>query len=91
MPVFVGIHQAPPGADKSDTSKADTMIRGSWEAYCRTAVDMGLKPLGAVASVERGSGFCQTEADTIEEVKQAHMAAKVPLQDVYEVIALSPQ
>jgi hypothetical protein len=65
------------------------MIRGSWEAYCKAAKDMGLKPLGAVASLEKGSGFCQTEAGSIEEVRKAHEIAKVPLEDVYEVMALS--
>jgi hypothetical protein len=87
MPVFLGVHQAPAGADPAG---ADAAIRGSWEAYCKAAVDMGIKPLGAVASKEKGLGFCQTEASSIDEVRQAHDAAKVPLQDVYEVVALSP-
>jgi hypothetical protein len=86
MPVYVGVHQAPEGADPSAAVPA---IRGSWEAYRKAAIDMGLKPLGAVASLERGIGYCQTEAGSIDEVRKAHEVAKVPLKDVYEVMALS--
>ena len=87
MPIFLGVHQMPAGADPAS---AGATIQGSWEAYCKAAREMGIKPLGAVANEEKGVGFCQTEAGSIDEVRQAHAAAKVPLQDVYEVTALSP-
>jgi hypothetical protein len=86
MPIFLGVHEAPDAADPA----AGTSMRDSWEAYCKAAIGMGLQPLGAVASIERGIGFCQTDASTIDEVKKAHEEANVPLKDVYEVSAFPP-
>ena len=61
-----------------------------WEAYCKAAKDMGLKPLVVMVSMERRSGICQTEADSIDEVKKAHEVAHIPLEDVYEVTVWDP-
>ena len=62
----------------------------SWEAFCKVAKDMGLKPLGVIVSMERRSALCQTEADSIEQVKKAHEEAHIPLEDVYKVTVWDP-
>jgi len=81
MTVFLGIHKLVPGMSETD-------VREGYEKYKQGAVAKGLKPLGAVVSMEKGFAYCQTEAQSAQEVKEAHEGAAVPLEDVVEVKTL---
>jgi hypothetical protein len=82
MPLFLGVHKLPSGEN------VEEMTHGSWEKYKEAASGMGLKPLKALVSFEKGVAYCQTEADSGDQVKEAHDKAEVPLEDVYEVQTL---
>ena len=78
MSVFLGVHKLPEGMQEAD------MVKG-WESYKTNAQAAGLKPISAVVSIEKGFAYCQTEAESAEQVRQAHSGASIPLEDVVEV------
>lgn len=82
MPVFLGVHKL------SGEMNVDQVKEG-WKKYKQSATEKGLKPLGAVASIEKGFAYCQTEAQSADQVRDAHQAVEMPLEDVIEVIPLS--
>lgn len=81
MPVFMGIHKIPEGMQEAE------VVRG-WENYKASAKAGGLKPISAVVSLEKGFAYCQTDAQSSDQVRQAHTSASIPLEDVVEVKAL---
>lgn len=81
MPVFLGVHKLVPGMSEND-------VREGYEKYKQGAMTKGLKPLGAIVSMEKGFAYCQTEAQSAQEVRDAHGGAAVPLEDVIEVKTL---
>lgn len=81
MPLFLGVHKIT-GEVTEDT------IQQGYQTYKQSAQGMGLKPLGAVYNMEKGFVYCQTEANSKEEVRKAHENVQIPLEDVVEVQAL---
>lgn len=78
MAVFLGIHKL------SEEMNEDQVTEG-WEKYKQSAIEKGLKPLGAVVSIQKGFAYCQTVADSADQVREAHKAVEIPLEDVIEV------
>lgn len=78
MPIFLGVHKL------SGEMNADQVKEG-WEKYKQSAISKGLRPLGAVVSVEKGFAYCQTEAQSQDQVREAHQAVEIQLEDVVEV------
>lgn len=87
MAVFLGTHHMPDGMPIED---AESGSKEMWQSYCKAAKEQGLTPIGAVVSIEKKVGYCQTEAGSIDEVKKAHETANIPLDDLYEVKAFPP-
>jgi len=81
MSVFLGIHKLKEGMSEDD-------VRNGYETYKKSALEAGLKPLGAVVSVEKGFAYCQTEAETLEQVRDAHANVAAPLEEVVMVTPL---
>lgn len=82
MAIFLGIHKLNPGMSEDD-------VANGYESYKKAAQAAGLRPIGAVVSMEKGFAHCQTEADSTDQVRQAHSSVSVPLEDVVEVKVLS--
>ena len=82
MAIFLGIHKLNPDMSESDVVKG-------YESYKKAATEAGLKPISVVVSVEKGFAHCQTEADSADQVRQAHSSVSIPLEDVLEVKVLS--
>lgn len=82
MAVFLGVHKLPAGMSEED-------VKEGYEKYKTSAVEAGLKPLGAVVSLEKGFAYCQTEADSQDQVRQAHTKVEIPLEDVIMVTTLT--
>lgn len=78
MAVFLGVHKLESGMSEDD-------IRNGYESYKQSAIESGLKLLGALVSLEKGFAYCQTEAESAEQVRQAHQKVEIPLEDVIEV------
>lgn len=81
MSVFLGVHKLMPGMSLDDA-------KNGYESYKKNATESGLKPLGAVVSMEKGFAYCQTEAESEDQVRQAHAKAEIPLEDVIMVTPL---
>lgn len=82
MAVFLGKHKLDPGMNETQASDG-------WNKYKQSASSKGLKTLGAVVSVEKGFAYCQTEAESAQQVWDAHKEVQIPLEDVIEVKVLS--
>jgi hypothetical protein len=82
MAVFLGIHKLQPEMSENN-------VRNGYETYKKSAIEAGLKPLGAIVSVEKGFAYCQTEAETAEQVREAHSKMEIPLEDVIMVTPLA--
>ncbi len=82
MAIFLGVHKFDQGMSEDD-------IRSGYEKYKESAVEAGLKPLGAMVSPEKGFAYCQTEAQSPEQVREAHQKVEIPVEDVVEVKLLS--
>lgn len=81
MALFLGVHKIP-----VDFSEQE--VAAGFGNYKKSAHEMGLHPLSAVYSMEKGFAYCQTEAKSADEVMAAHEHAKIPLEDVIEVKSL---
>ncbi len=81
MSIFLGVHKIPAEMTIDDVTKG-------YQGYEEAASSMGLKPIGAVASIEKSVAYCQTEAESKEQVEEAHQKAGVPLEEVIEVQSL---
>lgn len=82
MPVFLGIHKLP-------EEMTEEQVREGWYKYKQSAVSKGLKPISAVVSLEKVFAYCQTEADSADQVREAHARVEIPLEDVIEVTPLA--
>lgn len=79
MPLFLGVHKLKAGMTEEETEE-------SYGRYKRSAQEDGLNPVFAVYNAEKGFAYCQTEADSAEQVRKAHEKVNIPLEDVMEVI-----
>lgn len=78
MALFLGIHKLLPEMKAED-------VEEGFEKYKQSAREAGLMPISAVYSMEKGFAYCQTEADSAQQVREAHEKVEVPLEDVVEV------
>ena len=63
----------------------DEDATNGFNKYKEAAIKTGLTPLHAHYSLEKGFAYCVTEAQSADQVRQAHAQAEVPLEDVIEV------
>lgn len=82
MAIFLGVHKLP-------SEMTDSQATEGFEKYKESAKAKGLTPLSAVYSLEKGFAYCQTEAESQDQVREAHQDAAIPLEDVIEVKTLS--
>ena len=82
MAIFLGVHKIPAGMGEAE-------VTNGWNTYKQSATVKGLRPLGAVVSMENSFAYCQTEAESADQVREAHSAVAIPLEDVIEVKPLS--
>lgn len=75
MALFLGVHKIPSGMSSKE-------VEEGFEEYKKSAREAGLTPLSAVYSIDKGFAYCQTEADSAEQVREAHEKAKIPIEDV---------
>jgi hypothetical protein len=80
--VFLGVHKLQDGMSKED-------VKAGYETYKKSAEEAGLKPLGVLVSMEKGFAYCQTEAESEDQVRQAHARVEIPLEDVIMVDSLT--
>lgn len=78
MALFLGIHRLPPEMGDKETEEG-------FEKYKKSAREAGLKPISAVYNLEKRFAYCQTEADSADEVRLAHNRVEIPLENVVEV------
>lgn len=78
MAIFVGVHRL--GAATEEEKLAN-----SWNSYKEEARKMGLKPLRVNFSAEKGVAFCETEANSLEEVRLAHEKVGMVPEEIVEV------
>lgn len=82
MALFLGVHKIPAGMQESEVAEG-------YNKYKESARAKGLNPLSAVFSLGKGFAYCQTEAQSADQVREAHTAVEIPLEDVVEVKSLS--
>lgn len=82
MAIFLGVHKFPAGMEESQ-------VKEGFGKYKESARAKGLRPIGAIYSMEKSFAYCQTEAESAEQVWQAHKEVAIPLEDVIEVKSLS--
>lgn len=80
--IFLGVHKIPQGME-------ETQIIEGFEKYKESARAKRLQPLSAIYNIEKGFAYCQTEAQTADQVREAHQDVAIPLDDVIEVKTLS--
>jgi len=80
MAQFLGVHKTGEIGAMSDDDAAD-----GFHKYKEAAKKMGLSATHAHYSLEKGFAYCLTDAETTEQVKQAHAHAGMALEDVIEV------
>lgn len=81
MATFVGVHSL---ADPSDEN-----VKTSWEKYKTAANELGIKPLQVGYNLDKRQAMCLTEAESADQVRQAHEKAGATLDDVFEVKILT--
>lgn len=67
----------------------ESQVMEGYNKYRESAKAKGLNPLSAVYSLGKGFAYCQTEAQSADQVREAHTAVEIPLEDVVEVKPLS--
>ncbi len=80
MAQFLGVHKTADIGVTTDKEAAD-----GFHKYKDAAAEMGLNATHAHYSLEKGFAYCVTEADSVDQVKEAHANANVPLEDVVEI------
>ena len=82
MARFIGVHKVSLGT-------TEEQMRSAWEGYKQSCQSMGLKPLSLLYNLEKEVAYCQTEAGSADEVREAHQGVAVALDDVFEVKTLN--
>lgn len=80
MAQFLGVHKTGDMGAMTDEDAAN-----GFNKYKEAASKMGLTPLHAHYSPEKGFAYCLTEAESADQVRQAHASVDIPLEDVIEV------
>lgn len=63
-------------------------VEEKYDTYKDSAREAGLNPVRAIYNSEKGFAYCETEADSAEQVRAAHEKVNIPLEDVMEIIKL---
>ena len=84
MAQFLGVHKMAQIGASSDQEAAD-----GFNKYKEAASKMGLNATHAHYSLEKGFAYCITEAQSAEQVREAHASVDIPLEDVIEVKTIS--
>ena len=84
MAQFLGVHKMGDIGATTDQEAAD-----GFSKYKDAASKLGLNATHVHYSLEKGFAYCITEAESKDEVKEAHASANIPLEDVIEVKTLS--
>lgn len=82
MALFLGVHKLPPEMN-------DEEVVAGFEKYKQSAKEAGLTPISAVYSLEKRFAYCQTEAQSSDQVRMAHEKVEIPLEDVVEIRKLN--
>ena len=80
MAQFLGVHKT----DQIGVTGDQEAVNG-FHKYKEAAAKLGLAAMHAHYSLERGFAYCLTEAETADQVREAHANAQIPLEDVIEV------
>ena len=80
MAQFLGVHKTSDIGAMTDEDAAN-----GFHKYKEAAAKMGLNATHAHYSLEKGFAYCLTEAQSADQVRQAHANAEIPLEDVIEV------
>lgn len=78
MAIFLGIHKIPEGM-------TEDQVKEGWEKYKESATSKGIQAISAVVSLDKGFAYCQTIANSADQVREAHEVAEIPIEDVVEV------
>jgi hypothetical protein len=81
MALFLGVHKIPSGATDED-------IVENYNKYKQGAQEKGIIAISAIYNLEKGFAYCQTEADSSEQVTSAHEIANVPVEEIIEIKSL---
>ena len=79
MARFIGVHRV------SGPAVAEDVMVKAWESYKVAASKRGMKPVRVAYSAEEGVGFCETEANSKEEVAAAHQEINMMPAEIIEV------
>ena len=80
MAQFLGVHKTGDMGAMTDEDATN-----GFHKYKEAAAKMGLNATHAHYSLEKGFAYCLTEAQSADQVRQAHANAEIPLEDVIEV------
>ncbi len=78
MGLYLGVHKIPNGTMDQD-------IIDNYNKYKQSAQEKGINPVSAVYNIEKGFAYCQTEAESSEQVADAHAAVNVPVEEIIEI------
>jgi hypothetical protein len=81
MAVFIGIHNL-------GGPKEDSLIKASWNAYKEACGKRSIKGIRVDYNAEKGIAHCITEANSEQEVNEAHQDTKMMPQEIFEIKTL---
>ena len=80
MAQFLGVHKTGDIGAMTDQEAID-----GFHKYKEAASKMGINATHAHYNLEKGFAYCITEAQSADQVRQAHANAQMPLEDVIEI------
>lgn len=78
MAIFLGVHKIPEGM-------TEDQVKEGWEKYKESAASKGIQAISVVVSLDKGFAYCQTVANSADQVREAHEVVEIPIEDVVEV------
>jgi len=78
MAIFIGIHRI-------EEAVEDSVLEESWGKYKEIAAKRGLKPLRVTYNGAEKIAICETEANSREEVADAHAELGMQPAEIIEV------
>ncbi len=80
MPVFIGVHKMEPFSEEK--------MQELWGKYKDQVQGLGLRAIRLHYNGEKGTAYCETEANSADEVMAAHQGLKIP-QEIIEIKTLT--
>lgn len=84
MALFMGVH-------KLSADVTPEKMKEIWTHYCAKCREKSLTPVQVIFSAEKGFANCYTQANSADEVRAVHGQEGIGLDDVVEVIQLTPR